>query len=59
MLLYQMGLYINEDGTEVRGRGCKRGNANYTCSDAYEEKKQCITLENGQQVSLDVLTGFP
>jgi len=53
-----MELFINEDGTEVRRRGCMTGNENHTCSDAYEEKKQCITLEDGQQVSLHVLTGF-
>jgi len=53
-----MILYKYEDGRTMRGRGCLRGQANFTCTTAYAEKKQCTTLNNGEQVILGVLKNF-
>ena len=43
-----------KDGEVVgRGRGCMRGNSNYTCTEAFLEE-QCTELENGEKVSCDI-----
>jgi len=54
VLLHQMTLH-EKDGVILRERGCKRGNANYTCTETFKNKEHCIMLGNGEKASCIII----